>query len=463
MEVLSLTLCVAMIALTALCLVKKLNPQSILIVAGVIMMILGLWLDFNPVEPKSPTGHTAFDLVKVIEETFLSNIMRAGFMIATIGGYVALMNHIGATRALVGIAVSPLSSLRRHPYLAAAAAIPIGQLLFITTPSASGLGLLLVASMAPILVELGVSRLTALSVIVAATIFDQGPGSANTAMAAQLIGINAVDYFIRYQLPLVLPTAIVAISLFLLSNRYFDRKDKAAGRLLTGMPSPDTTGNPATPACPRYFALLPILPIVILVLFSPFINLWPKAITVSTTSAMLLSTAIAVTLVGLSGKGMRKALADMSAFWKGMGTVFAGVVTLIVASEIFAKGLISLGFVDSLISCSTDTGLSGVHVASLFSGVIFSAATLMGSGNAAFFSFGPLLPDIAARLGLPVASLVLPLQLSASMGRAISPIAAIIVAIAGFSDVQPIQIVRRNAIPMIGSLIFLIIANFFIL
>ena len=87
----------------------------------------------------------------------------------------------------------------------------------------------------------------------------------------------------------------------------------------------------------------------------------------------------------------------------------------------------------------------------------------MGSGNAAFFSFGPLLPDIAARLGLPVASLVLPLQLSASMGRAISPIAAIIVAIAGFSDVQPIQIVRRNAIPMIGSLIFLIIANFFIL
>lgn len=460
MEVLSLTLCVAMIAQTALCLVKKLNPQSILIVAGVIMMILGLWLDFNPVEPKSPTGHTAFDLVKVIEETFLSNIMRAGFMIATIGGYVALMNHIGATRALVGIAVSPLSSLRRHPYLAAAAAIPIGQLLFITTPSASGLGLLLVASMAPILVELGVSRLTALSVIVAATIFDQGPGSANTAMAAQLIGINAVDYFIRYQLPLVLPTAIVAISLFLLSNRYFDRKDKAAGRLLTGMPTSD---NSKDAGCPRYFALLPILPIVILVVFSPFVGLWPTTITVSTTSAMLLSTAITVTLVGLSGKGLQKSLADMSAFWKGMGTVFAGVVTLIVASEIFAKGLISLGFVDSLISCSTGTGLSGVHVASLFSGVIFSAATLMGSGNAAFFSFGPLLPDIAARLGLPVASLVLPLQLSASMGRAISPIAAIIVAIAGFSGVRPIQIVRRNAIPMIGSLIFLIIANFFIL
>lgn len=27
---------------------------------------------------------------------------------------------------------------------------------------------------------------------------------------------------------------------------------------------------------------------------------------------------------------------------------------------------------------------------------------LMGSGNAAFFSFGPLLPGIATQLGLPV-------------------------------------------------------------
>jgi len=439
-----------------MCLVRKINPQSILIIGGIVMMSLGVWFDINPVVPSAPTGNPAFDMVRIVEETFLSNLVRAGFMIATIGGYVAFMNHIQATKALVYIAVKPLSCFKRYPYAAALIAIPIGQLLFITTPSASGLGLLLVASMAPILIELGVSKLTALSVIVAATIFDQGPGSANTAMAARIIGIDAIDYFIRYQLPVVLPTGLVAIALFYLSNRYFDRKDALAGKDGESSAASDVE----RPDCPLYFAFLPILPLAVLVVFSPIVRLLPYTISINTTTAMLFSTFIALILVAISKRSAKIAFMDMSAFWSGMGTVFAGVVTLIVASEIFAKGLISLGFVDSLISYSTDMGLSGRHVAAIFSGVVFSAATLMGSGNAAFFSFGPLLPDIAVRLDIPLETLVLPLQLSASMGRAISPIAAVIVAIAGFSGVKPMDIAKRNTLPMVGALLFLIIANF---
>ena len=78
-----------------------------------------------------------FDLVRMIEEVFLSNLARAGFMIMTIGGYVAFMNNIKATNALVYISMKPLGLFRRYPYLAATIVIPIGQLLFITTPSAA--------------------------------------------------------------------------------------------------------------------------------------------------------------------------------------------------------------------------------------------------------------------------------------------------------------------------------------
>lgn len=456
MESVSLILCVVAIAMTAFCLVRKINPQTILIIGGIAMMALGIWLDINPVVPEQPTGNVAFDMMKIVEETFLSNLARAGFMIATIGGYVAFMNHIEATKALVYITVRPLSCFKKYPYVAAMLAIPIGQLLFITTPSASGLGLLLVASLAPILIELGVSKLTALSVIVAATIFDQGPGSANTAMAARIIGIDAIEYFIRYQLSIVLPTGAVAMLLFYLSNRYYDRKEKMSG---------NTGGTTACqgverPSCPLYFALLPVLPLFVLVVFSPIVKILPFPININTTTAMLFSTFAALLLVAISKKSVKQAFMDTAAFWNGMGKVFAGVVTLIVASEIFAKGLISLGFIDSLISYSTGAGLSGRHVAAIFSGVVFSAATLMGSGNAAFFSFGPLLPDIAMCLDIPIETLVLPLQLSASMGRAISPIAAVIVAIAGFSGAKPMEIAKRNTLPMVGSLIFLIIANF---
>ncbi|GIR50272.1 MAG: hypothetical protein CM15mP59_0140 [Flavobacteriaceae bacterium] len=65
----------------------------------------------------------------------------------------------------------PLRLLKKYPYLASILVIPLGQILFVAIPSAAGLGLLLMASLFPILIKLGVSRLSAVSVITATTAF----------------------------------------------------------------------------------------------------------------------------------------------------------------------------------------------------------------------------------------------------------------------------------------------------
>ena len=121
-----------------------------------------------------------------------------------------------------------------------------------------------------------------------------------------------------------------------------------------------------------------------------------------------------------------------------------------------------MGFVDNLIVYSTHLGLTGMIIAVIFTIVIFSAAILMGSGNAAFFSFGPLLPEMAKRLGMPAVSLVLPMQLASSMGRAASPIAGIIVAIAGVVGASPLELAKRNTMPLICSVAFLLLYHFII-
>lgn len=459
MSVIAFFLCIAVIAVTAICLYRKLNPQGVLMLAGLVMLTLSLLFHIHPIIPDRSTGCVVCDLVKMVEETFINNLSRAGFMIMTIGGYVAFMNYIQATNALVHISMKPLSFFRRYPYLAATITIPIGQLLFITTPSAAGLGLLLVASVYPVLVGLGVSRLTALSVIAAATLFDQGPGSANTALAAELINQTNVAYFITHQLPLVIPTTLVVMLLFYFNNKYFDKKE--AARQYTDKNTETVITTPSVkPDVPLVFALLPVLPLVLLIMFSPYVGLFQPPVTLNTTTAMIFSLFVSLLFVGGHTRNLRKTFEAFSSFWKGMGNVFAGVVTLIVASEIFSKGLIGLGFVDSLVGYSTHIGLSGIAIAAVFALVIFCAAMLMGSGNAAFFSFGPLLPGIAGQLGMPAYSLVLPLQLSASMGRAASPIAGIIVAIAGVAGVSPIELAQRNTLPLVGSILFLISYHF---
>lgn len=446
------------VCLTAVALIRKLNPQGTLLTAGICMCVLALGIGGTALEIKNPTGSVIFNFVKLIEETFLSNIGRAGLMIMTIGGYVAFMNQIRATHTLVRISMKPLAFFRKCPMFAAVLTIPIGQMLFITTPSATGLGLLLVASVYPILNSLGVSRLTALSMIAATTIFDQGPGSANTALASELVGENNVEYFITHQLPLVIPTSLIVMFTFYFFNRYFDRKVKCE-QPAESYVSDDSANQNSEPA---YFALFPIMPLVMLVVLSPYVGLFDN-IRINTTVAMYLSLLLVLFIIMLQKRSVRKAFEALSSFWKGMGSVFGSVITLIVASEIFSKGLIQMGFVDNLIAYSAHLGLTGVFIAVLFTVVIFSAAMLMGSGNAAFFSFGPLLPEISRRLGMPAISLVLPMQLASSMGRAASPIAGIIVAIAGVVGASPMELAKRNTPPLVISAVFLLLFHFIIL
>lgn len=440
---------IAVIVITAIALYRKLNPQGILITAGLAMCIISLVAMGNPIELKSPTGNCGFDIVKLIDETFVSNISRAGLMIMTIGGYVAFMNHIEATQTLVHLSMRPLAFMKKCPMLAAVLTIPIGQMLFITTPSATGLGLLLVASIYPILTSLGVSRLTALSMIAATTLFDQGPGSANTALAAQLIGINNVEYFITHQLPLVIPTSLIVMITFCVSNWYFDRHSTEGEEECIDVKTISTTA-------PAFYALFPILPLILLVVFSPYVGLVNPPIKLDTTTAMFASLFIVMVIHLIRIRHLRQVYESIAAFWKGMGNVFGKVVTLIVASEIFSKGLIQLHFIDNLIQLSTSAGFTELAIVIVFTLIIYGAAVLMGSGNAAFFSFGPLMPGIASQLGIPTYVMVLPCQLASSMGRSASPIAGVIVAIAGVAGASPIDLAKRNLIPLTLSVMFLI-------
>ena len=213
------------IALTAYWLVKKYHAQAVLLFSGLTMLTLALILGFDIPELKNATGLKEFDLFKVIQEIFSEKGAGVGLMIMTIGGFVAYMKQIKASDALVYVSMQPLSIFRKYPYLAASLVIPIGQLLFICTPSATGLGLLLVASIYPVLVSLGVSKLSAVSVISACTVFDMGPASANTARASELVGMNNVMYFIEHQMPLTIPMTILLMIMYYFSNRYYDKKD----------------------------------------------------------------------------------------------------------------------------------------------------------------------------------------------------------------------------------------------
>jgi len=380
--------------------------------------------------------------------------MGVGLMIMAIGGFVAYIDHIGASNALVNFAMKPLGLLRNYPQLTAVAVIPISQVLFVAIPSAAGLSLLLMASIFPILLNLGVSRLSAVSVITASTAIGLGPASAMSVRASEIIQMPAVEYFVQEQIPLLIPLTFVITITYFFVNRYFDAKNKTKDTTTTL--EKDTSKSDA----PSIYALIPILPIVLLIVFSDLTKLFNPPINLDTTVAMLISLFAALIFEFIRTRNLKVVLGSLKVFWGGMGNIFKTVVTLIIAADLFSQGLIALGLIDGLLAVSNNIGLNAIGIGIVMTIMIFLAAMLMGSGNAAFFAFGPLVPNIAAKFGVKSATLILPMNFAASMGRTVSPIAGVLIATAEIAKVSALQIVRRNLIPMIAALVVMLIYHF---
>lgn len=433
-------------------LVKKYNPHATLLIGGLLMLLVATVLKLQLPEMEKSTGFSGFDLFKFIKESFSTINAGVGLMIMAIGGFVAYMDKIGASDVLVDIAMKPLSLFKKRPYLAASMVIPIGQVLFVAIPSAAGLSLLLMSSLYPILTKLGVSRLSAVSVITATTTFGIGPACATTASAIEVIKLDTVFYFLNYQIPLVLPLSLSMMITYYFVNSYFDKKYKEDDIA--------THETKVKVVVPKIYAILPILPIVLLIVFSEFFPFFEPAIKLDTTTVMFISLFVALIFETIRLKSIKVVLNSLQTFWNGMGDIFKSVVTLIIAADIFAKGLISLGFIEGLIAVTQNLGLGAIGVGVVMTIMIFLASMLMGSGNAAFFAFGPLVPKIATKLGIASTEIILPMQLAASMGRTVSPVSGVLIATAEIAKVSPIDIVKRNIIPLAVALVIMLITHF---
>ena len=73
----------------------------------------------------------------------------------------------------------------------------------------------------------------------------------------------------------------------------------------------------------------------------------------------------------------------------------------------------------------------------------------MGSGVAPMFAFAPLVPNFAADLGGNATTILLGMQNAASVGRLLSPISAVMIAVAGIANISSFELVKRTSVPVI--------------
>lgn len=428
-------------ALVIYMLAKGYKPQPVLLLGGLLLMGLTVAFDIGPLLPeKKTTNFEFFDIFKVFSDILSSRLAGLGLTLMAIAGFSRYMDHVGASKSLFAVFEKPLKSVR-SPYLLLVVAFLVTQILVIFIPSHAGLGMLLMVTMYPILIRTGVSPLSALAVIGTCQFIDHGPGSGNVIMAAKTAELDPAVYFVQHQLPVTIPIIIAVAVTHFLAQRWWDKREG----YVFNQETLDKIDHNDHSRPPLIYALLPVVPLVLIIGFSPIFN---SPIKMDVTTAMIMSTIVALVFEYVRLKSAKAVMDSFMLFFEGMGKQFVLVVSLIVCGEVFANGLLKVGAVDTMITAAQNAGFGVGAMIIVMSFILALAAFLMGSGNAAFFSFAALTPKIAAFLKVDVVTLILPMQIMTSFGRTVSPITAAIVAIAGIANVSPFQVVKRTAIPM---------------
>lgn len=438
---LSLVVALLTTIVVAWLIIKRMKPQAVLFAGGIFLLAVAILMGYPVLDAKKSTGLSWFDIFKFIEDVFSNRAAGIGLMIMTVGGFAKYMDYIGASRSLVYIASKPLSMVK-SPYVLLGISYIIGQLLNIVIPSAAGLCVLLMATMYPVLVNLGVSRLSAAAVVATTPCLDLGPASGSAVFAAKTAGLDVADYFVAEQIPIAVVTMVaIAVSHYFV-QRYFDRKEGLEPQKLQAVSAHESETENLPP---KIYALLPMIPIIFVLVFS---KLGISSIKMSVVTAMIISIFIAMILEVIRTRRPMEVCKNIQVFFDGMGHLFATVVTLIVAGETFAYGLTKIGAIDMIIKGAQGSGFGAIGVTLIMTLIVAIAAVIMGSGNAPFYSFGALVPDIAKGLSMMPAAMITPMQMASSIARSASPIMAAVVAVAGVADVSPVDLVKRTAIPM---------------
>ena len=408
------------IVLTFVAIIKKWETRACLFIAGLLMCLLS----GNPL--------AAIDaFTKALVNSFLVPIIACAM------GFAYVINMTGCDKHFSYLAL--LHVIKIKAFLVPLAVLVI-WIFSIAINSPAGLAAAVAPIIIPVLIRAGVHPAMAAATVLLGT-WGEFVSIASSLMAVVgSISHTDVPSIVLMVLPGSLAGLVVScLGLWVIS--IFRKEDKG----YTGPAEDVSTSNADLLEEVRSFkvnylkALMPILPIVLLILGTDQVG-WIMKFTVP--QAMILCTMLTLLVSWMSPfEAMRK-------FCSGMGEGFASIAALIAAAGVFTAGMNALGMIDSLIEVMK----SSQHIAKIAaSWGTFIIAALSGSGDAACLAFNTSITPHAAAMGLDPNYLGAAAYMGAALGRTLSPVAGVTLICASVAKVDPMDLTKRVWLAVVAT------------
>lgn len=400
-----------LVLITLFLLIKRYEARMVLVAAGIVMCACA----GNPMAALN-------SFAKGMGSSMISSACSSM-------GFALVMRFTGCDKHLINFLAKGLTKVH---FLIIPGVVLATFAVNMALPSAAGTAAAAGAIFIPIMMGAGIHPAMAAAAVKCGTYGSMlNPGLAHNPFVAKIAGVGVMDVIAFHYKANLASLVIAAITITVIAYMTHENKDHFAEGL-------ELEENFKV----NYmYALMPIIPIAILLLGATKIVPMFK---MGVAQAMIIGCILALAVTRTNPAELTKS------FFDGMGKAYADIIGIIISAGVFVAGMNAMG----LVKAFTNAMLNNPAIVKIAASVgPFLLGLIVGSGDAATFAFNEAITPHAADFGMTPVQMGSMATLGGTLGRTMSPIAGATIIVAGIAGVNPMEIAKRNALPMVLAMV----------
>lgn len=400
-----------LVLITLFLLIKRYEARMVLVAAGIVMCACA----GNPMAALN-------SFAKGMGSSMISSACSSM-------GFALVMRFTGCDKHLINFLAKGLTKVH---FLIIPGVVLATFAVNMALPSAAGTAAAAGAIFIPVMMGAGIHPAMAAAAVKCGTYGSMlNPGLAHNPFVAKIAGVGVMDVIAFHYKANLASLVIAAITITVIAYMTHENKDHFAEGL-------ELEENFKV----NYlYALMPIIPIAILLLGATKIVPMFK---MGVAQAMIIGCVLALAVTRTNPAELTKS------FFDGMGKAYADIIGIIISAGVFVAGMNAMG----LVKAFTNAMLNNPAIVKIAASVgPFLLGLIVGSGDAATFAFNEAITPHAADFGMTPVQMGSMATLGGTLGRTMSPIAGATIIVAGIAGVNPMEIAKRNALPMVLAMV----------
>ena len=400
-----------LVLITLFLLIKRYEARMVLVAAGIVMCACA----GNPMAALN-------SFAKGMGSSMISSACSSM-------GFALVMRFTGCDKHLINFLAKGLTKVH---FLIIPGVVLATFAVNMALPSAAGTAAAAGAIFIPIMMGAGIHPAMAAAAVKCGTYGSMlNPGLAHNPFVAKIAGVGVMDVIAFHYKANLASLVIAAITITVIAYMTHENKDHFAEGL-------ELEENFKV----NYlYALMPIIPIAILLLGATKIV---PIFKMGVAQAMIIGCILALAVTRTNPAELTKS------FFDGMGKAYADIIGIVISAGVFVAGMNAMG----LVKAFTNAMLNNPAIVKIAASVgPFLLGLIVGSGDAATFAFNEAITPHAADFGMTPVQMGSMATLGGTLGRTMSPIAGATIIVAGIAGVNPMEIAKRNALPMVLAMV----------